>query len=114
MFGSLGNISVNPYVGLLLFDFEQPGRLRPNCMATVSDDDPLLGEWDGAQLIVRVRPNQIFTNCPRYMHKMTLVERSVYAPGQGCAPPQPEWKTREDVRDALPVPRLARNRKREA
>jgi uncharacterized protein len=114
MFRSLGNIRVNPYVGLLFIDFEQPGRLRINGTATIGDDDPLLPDWPGAQLVIRVRPEQIFPNCPRYIHKMTLVERSVYAPGQGCAPPEPEWKTREDVRDALPVPRLARNRKREA
>jgi predicted pyridoxine 5'-phosphate oxidase superfamily flavin-nucleotide-binding protein len=110
MFRSLGNIRVNPQVGLLFIDFERPGRLRLNGIATVSDDDPLLGEWDGAQLIVRVRPKQIFTNCPRYIHRMALVERSVYAPGQACAPPQPEWKSREDVRDALTRRRPAPHR----
>jgi uncharacterized protein len=107
MFRSLGNIRVNPQVGLLFIDFKQPGRLRINGTATVGDDDPLLAGWPGAQLVVRVRPERIFTNCPRYIHKMALVERSVYAPDQACAPPQPEWKSREDVRDALPRRRPA-------
>jgi uncharacterized protein len=65
-------------------------------------------------LIVRVRPERIFPNCPRYIHKMALVERSIYAPGQACDPPQPEWKSREDVRDALPRQRSAPNRMSEA
>ncbi len=114
MFRSLGNIRVNPHVGLLFIDFEQPGRLRINGTAALHDDDPLLAELPGAKLVVRVRAERIFPNCPRYIHKMTLVGRSVYAPGQGCAPPQPEWKSREDVRDALPVPRPAPNQKSEA
>ena len=109
MFRSLGNIRVNPQVGLLFIDFEQPGRLRLNGTATVSDDDPLLVGWPGAQLIIRVHAERIFPNGPRYIHKMALVERSVYAPGQACAPPEPEWKSREDVRDALPQNRPTRH-----
>ncbi len=56
MFKSLGNILVNPYVGMLFIDFESPKRLRVNGRATMSEDDPLLREFVGAQLIVRVRP----------------------------------------------------------
>src|ERR1700738_1442886 len=51
MFKSLGNILVNPKVGLLFVDFEQPHRMRVNGTASVADDDPLLEEWPGAQLI---------------------------------------------------------------
>src|SRR5688572_23854816 len=39
MFKSLGNILVNPHVGLLFIDFETPKRLRLNGRATVSQDD---------------------------------------------------------------------------
>ena len=43
MFKSLGNVLVNPNVGLLFIDLhEQPRRLRVNGTATVSRDDPLL------------------------------------------------------------------------
>ena len=54
MFKSLGNLLVNPNVGLLFIDLhERPRRLRVNGSATVSRDDPLLGETVGAQLLPR-------------------------------------------------------------
>jgi hypothetical protein len=102
MFKSLGNIVVNPHVGLLFIDFERPRRLRVNGRASVHEDDPLLGDFVGAQLIVRVQAEAIFPNCPRYIHKMTLVEESPYAPAAGHTPPVPEWKTRPVFREVLP------------
>jgi predicted pyridoxine 5'-phosphate oxidase superfamily flavin-nucleotide-binding protein len=102
MFKSLGNIMVNPKVGLLFIDFEDPNRMRVSGTASILDDDPLLAEFPGAQLIVRVRAERIFPNCPRYIHRMDLVERSVYAPGQEHEPPEPDWKRMEVFRDALP------------
>ena len=102
MFRSLGNILVNPHVGLLFIDFEQPNRLRVNGTATLSADDPLLAAYPGAQLIVRITPARIFPNCPRYIHHMQLVDHSVYAPRRGHTPPEPDWKRMEEFRDALP------------
>ena len=102
MFKSLGNILVNPKVGLLFIDFEQPDRMRVSGTASVSSDDPLLAEFPGAQLIVRVRAERIFPNCPRYIHRMQVVEQSVYAPRPGYKPPEPDWKRNELFRDALP------------
>jgi predicted pyridoxine 5'-phosphate oxidase superfamily flavin-nucleotide-binding protein len=102
MYRSLGNIVVNPHVGLLFIDFEQARRLRVNGRATVHVDDPLLSEYPGAESIVRVQAERIFPNCPRYIHKMALVEYSVYAPREGHTPPVPAWKKREDIRDVLP------------
>jgi predicted pyridoxine 5'-phosphate oxidase superfamily flavin-nucleotide-binding protein len=102
MFKSLGNILVNSKVGLLFVEFEHPHRMRVNGRASVSDDDPLLTEFPGAQLIVRVRAERIFPNCPRYIHRMQLVEHSVYAPRPEHDPPAPDWKQNEAFRDALP------------
>jgi predicted pyridoxine 5'-phosphate oxidase superfamily flavin-nucleotide-binding protein len=102
MFKSLGNILVNPKVGLLFIDFEHPNRMRVSGSATISADDPLLAEYPGAQSIVRVHAERIFPNCPRYIHRMQLVEQSVYAPHEGHEPPEPEWKQFEIFRDALP------------
>lgn len=102
MFKSLGNLLVNPQVGLLFIDFESPKRLRVNGRATVHEDDPLLAELTGAQLVVRVRAEAIFPNCPRYIHTMTTVETSVYAPCEGHTPPVPEWKQRPMFREVLP------------
>ena len=102
MFKSLGNILVNPKVGLLFIDFENPNRMRVNGTATVSADDPLLGEFPGAVQVVRVRAERIFPNCPRYVHRMQVVEHSVYAPKLGHEPPEPEWKRMDAFKDALP------------
>ncbi len=102
MFKSLGNIRVNPKVGLLFIDFEYPNRMRIQGSAKVSADDPLLGEFPGAQLIIRVTVERVFPNCPRYIHRMQPVERSVYAPRSGYTPPVPDWKQMPVFNDALP------------
>jgi uncharacterized protein len=102
MFRSLGNILVNPAVGLLFVDFERPRRVRVNGTATLREDDPLLAEFAGAQLVVRVRADRIFPNCPRYIPTMTLHTPSPYAPAPGCTPPVPEWKTRPVFNEVLP------------
>ncbi|MBM3529233.1 MAG: pyridoxamine 5'-phosphate oxidase family protein [Alphaproteobacteria bacterium] len=102
MFKSLGNLAVNPNVGLLFIDLhERPRRLRVNGTATVSRDDPLLGSTVGAQLIVRVQARAIFPNCPRYIPKMTLAEPSIYVPQPGCEPPEPAWKGFDIFKDAV-------------
>ena len=102
MFKSLGNVLANPHVGLLFIDFESPKRLRVNGRASVHADDPLLATFEGAQLIVRVTPEAIFPNCPRYIHKMQIVEQSVYAPCPGYTPPVPKWKTLPHFNEVLP------------
>jgi len=102
MFKSLGNVLVNPRVGLLFVDFEQPRRLRVNGVATIDTADPLLPAFDGAQLVVRVRAEHIFPNCPRYIHRMAVEELSPYAPAPGHVPPVPAWKQMDAFRDYLP------------
>jgi predicted pyridoxine 5'-phosphate oxidase superfamily flavin-nucleotide-binding protein len=102
MFKSLGNVQVNPQVGLLFIDFEKPKRLRVNGIASLHFDDPLRHTFEGSQLIVRVKAEHIFPNCPRYIHRMTLEEISEYAPGHGIAPPVPAWKQMDAFRDYLP------------
>ena len=102
MFRSLGNVLVNPAVALLFVDFEHPNRLRVNGTAYVADRDPLLPAFDGAQLIVRVRATLVFPNCPRYIHRMALVEASPYSPRPGHVPPVPKWKRFDAFCDVLP------------
>jgi predicted pyridoxine 5'-phosphate oxidase superfamily flavin-nucleotide-binding protein len=104
MFRSLGNTVVNPKVGMLFIDFEHPNRMRINGTVSLHDDDALLDAFEGAQLVVRVRVERIFPNCPRYIHHMQLVEHSVYAPRPGHVPPTPEWKDMDVFRDYLPGP----------
>jgi predicted pyridoxine 5'-phosphate oxidase superfamily flavin-nucleotide-binding protein len=100
---SWGNVLVNPHVGLLFIDFEQPQRLRVNGRATLRDDDPLLGACPGAVFIVRIEVTHVFPNCPRYIHRMQMVEPSEYAPRPDYTPPVPAWKTFDVFRDALPA-----------
>lgn len=99
MFKSLGNLGVNPNVGLLFIALhDAPRRLRVNGTASVSRDDPLLAHTVGAQLIVRVTARAIFPNCPRYIPKMQLVEPSVYAPQPKSEAPEPAWKGFDDFK----------------
>jgi len=103
MYRTWGNVLVNPHVGLLFVDFEQPKRLRVNGTARVAEDDPLRAEIPGSVFIVRITADRIFPNCPRYLHKMQLVEPSVYVPRAGHTPPVPAWKTFDTFRDHLPA-----------
>lgn len=102
MFRSLGNVTVNPHVGLLFINFEKPSRLRLNGLASVHTADPLLDEFPGSQCIVRVQAERIFPNCPRYIHTMQLIQHSIYAPGPDIIPPEPDWKRNANYCDALP------------
>jgi hypothetical protein len=102
MYRTWGNVLVNPQVGLLFLDFENPKRIRVNGTAQVREDDPLRSGFPGAVFVVRVAVELIFPNCPRYVHKMKLLEHSVYAPRPEYTPPVPAWKTFEAFRDALP------------
>jgi predicted pyridoxine 5'-phosphate oxidase superfamily flavin-nucleotide-binding protein len=102
MFMSLGNLARNPQVGLLFIDFQNQWRLRLNGVATIQQNDPLTAEYPEAQLIVRVTVSEVFGNCPRYVHKMQLVERSRFVPHNACQTPVPDWKRDDWARDVLP------------
>ena len=103
MFKSLGNITINPHVGLLFIAMgEAPKRLRVNGRAEVVGDDPRIEQTPGAQLLVKVTPTDIFPNCPRYVPNMTLVEPSPYVPAAGLPPLEPKWKSFEMFADVVP------------
>jgi predicted pyridoxine 5'-phosphate oxidase superfamily flavin-nucleotide-binding protein len=101
MFLSAGNALVNPHVGLLFISFEERKRMRLNGVAEHVGDDPLLAEFPEAQFLWRVRATEVFPNCPRYIHRYQLVERSRFVPKSGCDTPVPEWKQREWAHDVL-------------
>ena len=79
MYLSMGNVLANPRVGLLFIDFERGKRMR----------------------LVRVRATEVFPNCPRYIHRMQLVERSRFVPHAECETPIPSWKRRDWSQDVL-------------
>jgi predicted pyridoxine 5'-phosphate oxidase superfamily flavin-nucleotide-binding protein len=101
MYLSAGNVLVNPHVGMLFIDFyaQRPRRLRLNGIATVEEDE---GAHAGAQFLLRVRATEVFPNCPRYIHRMALVERSKYVPAVDGSSPEPEWKRSDWACDVLP------------
>jgi len=103
MYRSLGNVLVNPAVGLLLVDFEHGSRMRINGDASLHEDDPMRDAWPEAQLVVRVAVREVFPNCPRYLHRRTLVESSAFVPRAGCDTPVPDWKRSSLARDVLPA-----------
>jgi len=105
MYLSMGNVLVNPNVGLLFIDFagDPPRRLRVNGIASIDADDPLMAEYEKPQFIVRVKVTEVFPNCPRYIHRMQLVERSRFVPREACEPPVPDWKRKDWARDVLPA-----------
>ena len=99
---STGNINETGKVSLLFIDFERQARMRILGSATVADKDPLLERYPGAQMIVRVAIESVFTNCPRYVHKMRLVEESAFVPTANAETPSPAWKRLSAVADVLP------------
>jgi uncharacterized protein len=103
MFLSMGNVLANPHIGMLFIDFEQPSRLRIEGSGTVSREDPLLDLYPEAQFMVRVRLTRVYPNCPRYIHRYRLVERSLFVPRAHCDTPIPNWKRSAWASDVLPA-----------
>jgi predicted pyridoxine 5'-phosphate oxidase superfamily flavin-nucleotide-binding protein len=105
MYLSMGNLLDNPRVGMLFIDFvaARPSRLRLNGVASIDDRDELTDRYPGAQFVVRVHATEVFPNCPRYIHRMALVERSRYVPRADGEPPIPEWKRAAWACDVLPA-----------
>jgi uncharacterized protein len=103
MYLSLGNVAVNPAVGLLFVDFEGQRRMRVDGAAAVRADDPLLARYPEAQCVVRVTAERIYPNCQRYIHHYALVERSAFVPRAARPTPIPAWKQAEWAVDVLPA-----------
>jgi len=102
MFLSLGNIQATAKVGLLFLDFENPNRLRLQGSASIQADDPLMQDFPGADLIVRVAVTDIFVNCPRYIHRYQKVASSKYVPNAAEETPFAQWKRIDALQDVLP------------
>ena len=113
MYLTMGNILRTRQVGMLFIDFENQKRMRLNGEATIHQDDSLMQEYPEAQFIVRVRAREVFANCPRYIHKMKLVQRSRFVPEKQCPTPVPGWKKGEWVADTLPAKDPAHDKSRE-
>jgi hypothetical protein len=103
MYLSMGNVAATRAVGLLFLDFERQRRMRVEGMAQLVHDDPLLARYPEAQFLVRVQAHRIYPNCPRYIHRYQLVERSPFVPRASVQTPFPAWKQAAWAVDVLPV-----------
>jgi predicted pyridoxine 5'-phosphate oxidase superfamily flavin-nucleotide-binding protein len=103
MYLSLGNALDNPQIGLLFIDFERQTRLRVSGRAALADAGGVEPPYPEAQCLVRVSVEQVFPNCPRYIHRMQRVEASPFVPRPGVATPVPGWKRSDWARDVLPA-----------
>ena len=106
MYRSLGNIQASPRVGLLFirFDgtlFNNAGRLRIGGHAEIDESPAAIEGIAGAKRLIRVTAEHIFTNCPRYIPKLTLEEPSAYVPAEGYTPPDPAWKSMPFMKDVF-------------
>jgi predicted pyridoxine 5'-phosphate oxidase superfamily flavin-nucleotide-binding protein len=102
MYLSMGNVSGSGHVGMLFIDLCSPKRLRVNGTARIEAADFAAPRFPEAQFVVVVDVRQVFPNCPRYIHKYTLVERSKFVPREGTVTPVPGWKQMDWARDVLP------------
>jgi uncharacterized protein len=101
MYLSMGNISQNNKIGMLFIDFETPHRVRVHGTASVSKNDPLLSEYHEAEMIVRVTLEEMFINCPRYIHQYSRNKTSQYVPQTHCETPLAQWKRIEPLQPVL-------------
>jgi len=103
MYLSMGNIAASQRIGMLFIDFETPHRTRVQANAELSQDAGLLARFPGADLVVKARIEQIWINCPRYIHRMSRLETSRYVPDAKGKAPLPAWKRIDAIQDSLPA-----------
>lgn len=101
MFLSVGNIRGYSKVGMLFINFEIPHRIRVQGTASIDENDPLIMEYEGADMVVRVRVEEMFINCPRYVHRYQKINPSEYVPRADCATPFAVWKRIDAIQPAL-------------
>ena len=71
------------------------------CRRTAAVREAAIAGLPGAKRLIRVKVDYIYYNCPRSVPHMEFVEPSIYAPREGYTPPDPEWKSRDYIRDIL-------------
>jgi predicted pyridoxine 5'-phosphate oxidase superfamily flavin-nucleotide-binding protein len=110
MYLSMGNVAATHHVGMLFIDLTSPKRLRVNGTARIEPTDFVKPVYEQAQFVAIVSVREVFPNCPRYIHKLALVERSPFVPRADRATPVPGWKQTDWARDVLPQGDPARSR----
>jgi predicted pyridoxine 5'-phosphate oxidase superfamily flavin-nucleotide-binding protein len=110
MYLSMGNLSATAQVGMLFIDFARPQRLRVHGEARIVPADAIDPPFAGAQFVVSVAVQQVFPNCPRYIHAMQETKHSEFVPHEGEVAPVPKWKRMDWAVDVLPAGDPARDK----
>lgn len=77
LYNSLGNILVNPHVGLLFVDFQQRARARINGSARIVEARATYSNiWPLALRYILVEIRQAYPNCKARIPRMTMVPLS--------------------------------------
>lgn len=76
-YNSLGNIHLNPHIGMLFMDFQQQERARINGKAFIDEPDSETAQyWPQALAIIRVEVERAYYNCTARMPKMKMFTNS--------------------------------------
>jgi predicted pyridoxine 5'-phosphate oxidase superfamily flavin-nucleotide-binding protein len=101
MFMSMGNIEDRARVGLLFIDFETPRRMRLRGQARLAREGAMLEGYPGANVVVEVDVEQVWQNCPRYVHRLQPLEQSPYLPADDGSVKLALWKRIDAIQDVL-------------
>lgn len=73
LYNSLGNMLVNPHIGMLFVDFENRSRARVNGYAVIIEDPLAYADtWPRALRYVRVTVEQAYPNCKARIPQMSF------------------------------------------
>lgn len=80
MFNTLGNIYVNPQVGLIFVDFDQGSTLQITGRAKILWDKEVANSFLGAERVVLIRIERVLENCASGSMHWNFIDYSPYNP----------------------------------
>ncbi|MDX1573196.1 MAG: pyridoxamine 5'-phosphate oxidase family protein [Methylophaga sp.] len=98
---SMGNIHANQKVGLYFIEFETPHRVRLHGTAQLRREPADLALFLKAELVVKVSVEDMFPNCPHYIHRHNRIKISDYVPKTDGPIPMTVWKRLDAVHDVI-------------
>jgi predicted pyridoxine 5'-phosphate oxidase superfamily flavin-nucleotide-binding protein len=105
MYRTLGNAAASGRIGLLFIMADPPAKLRVNGACALFTGPTELAMHAGAEAVLRVDIEEVFENCPRYLHDRASGEYSEHCPRPGYEPPVPAWKQKPEYDGLLPAGR---------
>ncbi len=74
LYQSLGNLYMNPHIGMIFINFETRQRVRVNGTAEILEDIVEAQRWFGEKALrmVKVNVEDVYANCPKYINTDTI------------------------------------------